>query len=360
MVINTPESLREHLQWAIQVELSTIPAYLYAMYSIEDDTSVPYRLVRSVVVEEMLHTALAANVLAAVGGNPRFHDKAVAPSYPMALPHHRPEIVLNLERASPEVFDRVFVAIERPREVDGLPEDDDYETIEQFYMAIEAAVEQLDEGGELFEGDWTDRQLAKPSYYAPVEFDAEESGGLIPVTSRETANRAIDTIVHQGEGYRNSEYADPGHHEQTHYYKFKQIADGAHPISETRPVPTNPRAEAYPEHLQPAADLFDACYTYLYVLMDGLYSPIDPETKDDLITELYAVMMAAMRPLARWLTERPLDDGSGEHAAPTFKFYRFDADPTDELHRLADEVVDRNPELAHIHGALVQLRGTHR
>ena len=202
--------------------------------------------------------------------------------------------------------------------------------------------------------------MAKPGYNEPVEYGAEESGGLIPVTNRETTNQAIETIVHQGEGYRDHEYADPAHHEQTHYYKFKQIADGTHPIGETRPVPTNPTVSDYPDQLRPAANLFNACYTYLYILMDGLYSPIDPETKDDLITELYGVMMAVMRPLARWLTEQPLDNGSGEHAAPTFEFYRFDGDPTAELHRLADVVTDRNPELAHVHGALVQLRGTQR
>ena len=359
MTIGTLASLREHLQWAIQVELSTVPTYLYAMYSIDDDTSVPYRLIRSVVVEEMLHAALAANVLSAVGGEPRFYDEDVVPSYPMALPHHRPELVLNLERASPEVIDRVFATIERPRAVDGLPEDDDYESIEQFYMAVEDAVERLDGEAGLFEADRTDRQMAKPEYYAPVEYDSEESGGLHAVVDRETATRAVDTIVHQGEGYRDVEYADPDHHEQTHYYKFKQIADGTAPLGETRPVPTNPRSAEYPEDLRPAADLFNACYSYIYVVMDGLYSRIDPETKDDLIIELYSVMMAAMRPLARWLTGQPLD-GTDEHAAPTFEFYRFEGDPTEDLHRLADEVTERNPELAHVHGALVQLRGAKR
>ncbi|WP_224332189.1 ferritin-like domain-containing protein [Haloprofundus halobius] len=365
MTIDTSKSLREHLQWAIRVELSTIPAYLYAMYSIDDDASVPYRLIRSVVVEEMLHAALVANVLAAVGGEPQFYDEAVVPSYPMALPHHRPEIVLDLERASPEVIDRVFATIERPREVGGLPEDDDYETIEQFYMAVEEAVDRLDAEAGLFEADRIDRQMAEPEYYAPVEYDSEESGGLHPVTDWETAARAIETIVHQGEGYREAEYADPDHHEQTHYYKFKQIADGTHSLGGTRPVPTNPLSAEYPARLRPAADLFNACYSYLYVLLDGLYSPVDAETKDDIVLELYGVMMAAMRPLARWLTEQPLGDvdGTGDtdgHAAPTFEFYRFDGDPTEELHRLADEVTDRNPELAHVHGALVQLRGVDR
>jgi len=360
MAIETPESLRAHLQLAIQVELSTIPTYLYAMYSIADDASVPYRLIRSVAVEEMLHASLCANVLSAIGGEPRFYDDDVVPSYPMALPHHTPELVLDLERASPEVVERVFVTIERPRAVGGLPEDDDYETIEQFYMAVEDAITRLDEDGGLFDAGRTDRQMTDPGYYATVEYDTEESGRLHAVTDRESATSAIETIVHQGEGYRDEEYADPGHHEQTHYHKFNQIAEGTHPIGETRPVPTNPRTAEYPAHLRPAAELFNACYSYLYVLLDGLYLPLDAERKDDLITELYGVMVAAMRPLARFLTRQPLAEGSVEHAAPTFEFYRFDGDPTEELHRLADEVTERNPELAHVHGSLVQLRGVRR
>lgn len=55
MPIDTVDDLREHLLVAIEVELSTIPPYLYAMYSIEDQSSEAALLIRSVVVEEMLH-----------------------------------------------------------------------------------------------------------------------------------------------------------------------------------------------------------------------------------------------------------------------------------------------------------------
>jgi hypothetical protein len=74
MPIDTPEELREHVELAIKVELSTIPPYLYAMYSLEDVQSVPALLIRSIVVEEMLHAALATNLLLAVGGRPDFRS----------------------------------------------------------------------------------------------------------------------------------------------------------------------------------------------------------------------------------------------------------------------------------------------
>ena len=41
--IRSVEELRNHLQYAIGVELMTIPAYLYALYSIEEGRTPPSR-----------------------------------------------------------------------------------------------------------------------------------------------------------------------------------------------------------------------------------------------------------------------------------------------------------------------------
>src|SRR5678815_1764266 len=50
------EGLWEHLQWAIELEHSTIPGYLCALYSIESgDNPEATEVVSSVLVEEMLH-----------------------------------------------------------------------------------------------------------------------------------------------------------------------------------------------------------------------------------------------------------------------------------------------------------------
>jgi rubrerythrin len=70
--IATLESLREHLQWAIELEHSTIPPYLCALYSLDSDRNPEAAdVVSSVMVEEMLHLTLAANLRNAVGGRPR-------------------------------------------------------------------------------------------------------------------------------------------------------------------------------------------------------------------------------------------------------------------------------------------------
>jgi hypothetical protein len=143
MVIRTPDQLREHLAVAMRVELSTIPPYLYAMYSIEDQRSEAARLIMSIVAEEMLHLALAANLLAAVGGEPGFLDPGLQPAYPGLLAHHRPDLPLHLAPASVDLVRSTFMVLERPGVAAAPPEADGYHTLGQFYAAIETAVEEL-------------------------------------------------------------------------------------------------------------------------------------------------------------------------------------------------------------------------
>lgn len=59
--ITSLEQLVTHLQWALSVELSTIPPYLRALHSVIDRSTDAAKAVRDVAVEEMLHTALVAN-----------------------------------------------------------------------------------------------------------------------------------------------------------------------------------------------------------------------------------------------------------------------------------------------------------
>jgi hypothetical protein len=85
--ITSEESLREHLQWAIELEHSTIPPYLCALYSIEIGRNPDVvEVISSVVVEEMLHMTLAANLLNAVGGRPQLDTRHMLPGYPRPLP----------------------------------------------------------------------------------------------------------------------------------------------------------------------------------------------------------------------------------------------------------------------------------
>ncbi len=352
MTIPSVEDLRRHLELAIQVELSTVPPYLYAMYSIEDQGSEAALLIRSVVVEEMLHAALMSNLLLAVGGDPDFRSPALMPVYPGLLPHHRPDLMLHLEPCSQRQIRDTFLVIEQPELRGAPPEDDDFETLGQFYHAVELSIGELARSQDLFARPQAERQLADPSFYQPVAFDAEDSGGLLLIDDFESARDAIEIVIHQGEGVSDERYADPSHQELTHYYKFLQIADGTSPLGTVRPAPTDPRTADYPEGLRQVSDLFNALYRYTYYTMDELFSP-RPE-KGEPVGHLYLLMSKLLSRVARYLMEQPVGDGMV--AGPTFEIYEFGTDsPRDHLLDLADRVAADHTDLRELNGLISML-----
>ncbi len=71
---------------ALSIELSTIPPYLSALYSVRDRTSAAARLIRDVVIGEMLHMVLVSNLMNAIGAHPSLAPEFV-PLYPGYMPH---------------------------------------------------------------------------------------------------------------------------------------------------------------------------------------------------------------------------------------------------------------------------------
>lgn len=353
MAITNPEDLQRHLELAIQVELTTIPPYLYAMYSIEDQSSEAALLIRSVVAEEMLHAALVANLLLAVGGRPDFTRRDIIPTYPGLLPHHRPPLMVELAPASPQVVRDVFMVIEQPEMPGAPPQDDQFETLGQFYYAVELALNDLAARYDLFGDVQADRQFSDPSFYAPVAYDAEDSGGLLLVKDLATALEAIEIVIHQGEGVSGEKYADPAHQELTHYCKFEQIADGVSPLGAVRPAMVNPTTAGFPPTLRPVSNLVNALYRYLFLTLDELYEPA--ADKGPLVDRLYLVMTRMLGPAARYLMEQPV--GEGRVAGPTFEVFDFDesSSAVAQLSILAEEAAVDHPPLAAVVGAVGSL-----
>lgn len=353
MPIDTIEDLKSHLRLAIQVEMTTIPPYLYAMYSIVDPASDSAKLIRSVATEEMLHAALIANLLVAIGGEPCFYDPATTPAYPGPLPHHVPELIVDLAPCTPELIASTFLTIEQPGDHEAPPEPDNYETLGQFYHALEDAFRRLDSEVDLFADPATNRQLG-PTHYAPVKFDAADSGGIIVIDSLASAMDAIEIVVHQGEGLSDERWADPSHQELTHYAKFVELAHGDVPIGEIYPAVTNPTTESLPATIRPVAGFFNALYSYLLIVMDRAYEPLEDDEREHLVGVMYGTMEALMRPVAQYLFG--LDTGTGR-AGPTFQFHAF-ADPsnaTDELRSMGAALLDEHPDLAPVVAKLEQL-----
>jgi len=349
MPIESVESLRSHIELAIRVELSTIPPYLFAMYSIEDPGSEAAILIRSIVAEEMLHAALATNLLLAVGGVPSFGDRSYVPTYPMDLPHHRPPLVLELAPCSLETIRDVFMRIEQPELHGAPPEPDEYESLGQFYHALEIGLDEMSEQLDLFENPQTELQMANPSYYRPVTFDVEDSGGLLLIHDLVTAIDAIEIIIHQGEGLSDDRWADPAHQELTHFNKLLQIYEGQSPLGDVVPVRRNPTTASFPEEIGVVSDLFNALYRGVYLILGQIFSG-GPEQHRS-VGLLYVVMGDLMSRSARFLVQQELDDGS--HAAPTFEYYEFNGESAvDEVRALADRAATHCPDMIPIRDAI--------
>ena len=228
------ERLRELLEAAVKLELATIPPYLCALYSIHPGTNLEATMVvRSVVVEEMLHMILAGNVLNAVGGRPRVSGREHAPHYPHELPDG---VILDLLPFSPAAVES-FLQVENPKykaELQApaalrrrttvhsshmLTVSDRPTTIGAFYAEIAAGLRQVAaEIGEeaLFCADPA-RQIGGDYYYAA-------GGAPIVVTDLDSACRALEEVVEQGEGEMSSAFdADD---DLAHYYRFEQLKYG--------------------------------------------------------------------------------------------------------------------------------------
>ena len=193
----TLDELRMYLQGALEIEHLTIPPYLTAMYTIRAGTNRDaYYTIRSIVLEEMLHMTLVANLLNAVGGRPRVAHPDFVRSYPARLPYSALDVTIPLQHFSPAAM-RTFLLIERPQHLDDglLQSGQGWTSIGQFYDFIRTGlltlVEELGED-KVFCGR-TQRQVGPEDFY-------NSGGEAFPVTDLKSALLALRVVTEQGEG----------------------------------------------------------------------------------------------------------------------------------------------------------------
>lgn len=227
--------LQKWLQTALELELGTIPPYLVALLSIDlSQNREVSELIRSVLVEEMLHLGLVANVLNAVGATPRISARTI-PAYPLRMtfqgrPFHNRAFPINLAPFSPETIE-TFLKIEEPEQLLRSAELMEVRitvpalTVGAFYTQIVMLIDELAAKGEraLFSGP-PERQLT-PDYYWG------SGGGIIVVTDKASANAALDLVISQGEGAWAPSKGEPAANfaepmQMGHYFRFKEIAEG--------------------------------------------------------------------------------------------------------------------------------------
>lgn len=112
----TIEELRRNLQTAMEVEHSTIPTYLTALATIKKNYNNEVQAIfKQIILQEMLHLALAANLLNAVGGKPTLFSENFIPLYPSRLPGGLvPTLQVPIVKCSISLIADIFMAIEQP------------------------------------------------------------------------------------------------------------------------------------------------------------------------------------------------------------------------------------------------------
>jgi hypothetical protein len=194
--------IKEAAQAAIELELSTIPPYLCALWSIDGGGTVA-DLIRSVVLDEMGHMGLMCNLLKGLGDAPQI----VAPTYPGPLPGGvRPELTVYLGGLTRDFLHDVLMAIEKPEKpLAFLALTETFVSIGKFYEAISNAL-----------------QTENP----PISTTGQLAKGRVGVSVLTTiadAVSAIDTIRGQGEGTTTSAKFNGV---LAHYYEFGEIYHG--------------------------------------------------------------------------------------------------------------------------------------
>lgn len=229
----TVDGVAAALTTAVQLELSTVPPYLTALFSIKHGTNrLAGALVQSVVMEEMLHMTLAANTLIAIGGNPDIVAAGAGLAYPGPLPLLVDDgLVVSLGALTPAQV-ALFMAIERPDSTDILPGETtpstppavpgEYASIGDFYRAIMQALAALGEA--VFAAPRLEQQVDIGKWFPPVP----SAPAMGKVNSVATAVMALQTIADQGEGVAVGPRYHPGDSDGkfAHYFRFGEIFHG--------------------------------------------------------------------------------------------------------------------------------------
>jgi hypothetical protein len=354
------EALIYTLGKAAELEHLVMLQYLFAAFSLkqkvsegltdEQKTAVDRwrRTLLEISAQEMLHLALVQNLLTAVGAGPRL----ARPNFPMPAYAYPAGVRIELVPFG-EAALRHFAFLERPEGMDVedaegfaaveqavalahdetdeiVPHLQEFDTIGQLYRSIRFGLERLQErlGAErLFVGPRDAQATAE-------HFRWDE---LVAVTDLASAQRAIDTIVEQGEGAQ-------GEWRDAHFGRLLGILDeylamkAADPAFEpTRNVVmANVRPQAtgvtVPLITDPGTarsmDLLNVCYEVLLQLLSRYFAHADetPEQLRVLADVAVGLMFAAIKPLGSVVATQPIGwDRPGVSAGPGFElFYEVD------------------------------------
>jgi len=359
-VIEHREALIYMLCQAAELEHGIMCQYLFAAFSLKESTDEGLtseeleavsrwrQVVAHVATEEMLHLALVQNVLSAIGAAPHL----TRPNLPAPAHHYPAAVNLTLVPFGERALQH-FMFLERPEgmalegakgidapvhdavplmpEGDIVPQLQDFATIGHLYRSIEHGLEHLaDKFGErnLFVGP-PRAQATSTDFHWPE---------LVAVTDLASAQRAIDTILEQGEGAR-------GRWEAAHFGQFVQILEeyrgmlAANPAADpVRPVMFAAVRRGERDASIPligdrvtslCMDLLNVSYEILLQILERYFAHTE-ETDAQLGTLANAavtLMAGVVRPLGNLITTlRVGPEHPGRTAGPSFELFYEDDD----------------------------------
>ncbi len=373
-------NLRTHLQTAVEVELSTIPLYLYTYYSINRQPNVSSLskekankiatfankaggILMSVAVEEMLHLSLASNILKALGGIPMVYGKSPA-KYPTNLAHHKDGFLIGLQKLSAYQLSE-FMAVEKPAPTKTEAQGDQWETLGQFYEYIEKLVEKTTDKNY---SNANKQLISGKGYYAPNNIDtiypksstdisadnvaypnSEEDNDLRQIKNKKDAIKAIQEISEQGEGFRVKEsdhkFDDKDELEESHWYKYKELHKDIQQFTEDElktfvyDFPDNPITTNFPPQYQLVVELNNAVYSYLLWMTEKSFTLEGSAQSSMFYIGMHKGMIFILDKLIGGMRDLNL--------APSFENYMFKNIETakEELVELAEYVSKTVPQL---------------
>jgi hypothetical protein len=229
----------------------------------------------------------------------------------------------------------LFLRIEKPASAEAPPQSDEYQTIGQFYAAIETGIRAMcDNLGEdaVFCGA-PERQINEMHF-------SSGGGKVIPVHDLESALSALAEIVEQGEGAARTEVWDgdkdvfhPDRDEVAHYYRFLELKEGRRyragdtpqsgptgdeikvDLDGVLPMRPNPRTADHPEGsaIRVAQEEFNNTYCLLLYLLEDTFNGSPSQMR------AAVGVMYTLKTQAQALMKMPTGDGRTT-AGPTFEY----------------------------------------
>lgn len=110
------QMLEELLQTALKLEHSTIPPYLSGYFSLKKSHNTQVKaMMKSILISEMHHLAIVANIINAIGGHPDLLAPDFVPSYPSYLPGGcHPDHKISINKMSTLQIRDAYMVIEQP------------------------------------------------------------------------------------------------------------------------------------------------------------------------------------------------------------------------------------------------------